>query len=123
MNDKQLKEKTRKSFNNLLDEKSYVTPIDVLIEIGSLSKNEYENWRWGKIRCLEQVIKMNLRKVNLCINEIKNIGNEKNLKSSKTVYNQWGKKKGIKLQFSKSGAKYIEDLYSTHYIGSKLTEG
>jgi hypothetical protein len=119
MNDYQLKVKTTKAFNSLLDDKCYVAPIDVFIEIGVLSKSDYENWRRGKVSYLEQVIKMNLRKINLCIKEINRIADNKKHKPSKTVYNQWGKKKGIRLQFSKSGAKHLEELYSTHYISGK----
>jgi uncharacterized protein YfkK (UPF0435 family) len=118
MNDKQLKAKTLNAFNRLIDSKGFVAPIDVFIELGILSSNDYENWRCGRVRYLEQVVKMNLRKINLSIKEIKLIADDKNLKPSKTVYNQWGKK-GIGLQFSKNGTKYLDDLYSTHYIRSK----
>ncbi len=120
MNDHQLKAKTSNAINTLLNVKGYVAPIDVLMEIGGLPKSDYENWRRGKVRYLEQVIKMNLRKINLCIKEINRITENKKLKPSKTVYNQWGKKTGIRLQFSKSGAKHLEELYSTHYISGKL---
>ncbi len=120
MNDHQLKAKTSNAINTLLNVKGYVAPIDVLMEIGGLSKSDYENWRRGKGGYLEQVIKMNLRKINLCIKEINRIAENKKFKPSKTVYNQWGKKKGIRLQFSKSGAKHLEELYSTHYISGKL---
>jgi len=122
MSDEQLKEKTIIAFNRLIDGKGYVASIDVFIELGILSTNDYENWRRGKVRYLEQVVKINLRKINLTINEIKLIAEDKKLKPSKTIYSQWGKKKGIKLQFSKNDAKYLEDLYSTHYIGSRIKQ-
>lgn len=119
MNEQQLKAKSSNAMSSLLNLKDYVAPIDIFIKIGALSKSDYENWRHGKVSYLEQVIKMNLRKINLCIKEINRNAVSKKLKPSKTVYNQCGKKKGIRLQFSKSGAKHLEELYSTHYINRK----
>jgi hypothetical protein len=37
----------------------------------------------------------------------------------KTVYNSWGKGPKVRLQFSKSGNKQIEESYATHYVINK----
>jgi len=43
MNEQQLKAKSSNAMSSLLNLKGYVAPIDVFIEIGALSKSDYEN--------------------------------------------------------------------------------
>ena len=40
--------------------RGYAAPVDVLMDIGVLSKQDYENWRFGKVPYLERVCKINL---------------------------------------------------------------
>ncbi|PIP55368.1 MAG: hypothetical protein COX07_00315 [Bacteroidetes bacterium CG23_combo_of_CG06-09_8_20_14_all_32_9] len=47
---------------------------------------------------------------------IRKIATDLKLEKSGTGYNKYGKGKKIRLIFSKSGIKNIEDLYTTHYI-------
>jgi hypothetical protein len=42
-------------------EKGWAAPVDVLMGIGVLSKENYENWRFGRIPFLEKVCQANLR--------------------------------------------------------------
>ena len=119
MNDQKIKEKVHESITKLVEEKGYVAPVDVFTEMDILIQKDYEEWRRGKVKYLERVIKVNLRKISVVMKEIKNDSLKMNLKPSITIYNQWGKNKGIRLQFSKSGNKKIEDAYSTHYVKRK----
>lgn len=45
-----------------IKKKGYATPVDVLMDIGVLSKKNYEEWRFGKVDFLERVCQANLRK-------------------------------------------------------------
>ena len=123
MNDKELTAKVHSAMYKLAKEKGLAAPVEVLTEIGILSKADYERWREGKIDYLERVCKINLGKLTKIIKEIRAYANKHNLKPSWTFYRKWGKKtkvggqgKGIavKLRFPKSGDENIERQYATH---------
>ena len=50
--------------SKLLREQGYMSFVDVLIGLGRLTQEDYEGWRFRRIPCLEQVITINLAKVN-----------------------------------------------------------
>ena len=128
-NDKELQVKVHSAMYTLIKEKGVASPAEVLITIGALSKDDYERWRNGNVDFLERVCKINLRKLSLVNNEIRDYARKHDLKPSWTFYNKWGKKKkdstgkSIKLRFSKSGDENIEKQYATHYVGQhKIAE-
>jgi len=57
-----------------------------------------------------------LSKLSRINKTIRKIATDLKLEKSGTSYNKYGKGKKIRLIFSKSGIKNIEDLYTTHYI-------
>ena len=122
MNRNELKKKVRVTAGSLLYEKGFISPVDLLIEIGYLTSESYEDWRRGRVPYLEKVCKVNLSKLSVIMKELKLYASEKDLKPSWTDYNKWGKGKEIRLQFSKSGDKYIEKAYTTHYLKSNEKE-
>jgi len=126
-NDKELQIKVHSSMYTLIKEKGVASPVEVLIVIGALSKDDYERWRNGSVDFLERVCKINLRKLSLVNHEIRAYARKHDLKPSWTFYNKWGKKrkgsdgKAIKLRFSKSGDENIEKQYATHYVSQQKT--
>lgn len=110
----------------LIRTKGYVAPVDVMLEMEIISQKDYAEWRRGKVAFLEKVSQMELGKLSGVMKELKNIAFNKALKPSKSVYEKWGsdgKSSRDKLRFSKTGAKNIEDAYSTHYIARKPKKG
>ena len=109
-----------------IQKKGFVAPIDVLLDIGVLFKEDYENWRFGRVSYLEKVCQVNLRKLSVIMKEIRKYAINNNLESSYTFYRQWGCKKKIQLRFSKSYDEGIERNYSTHFLkvnnDNQLTE-
>jgi len=106
----------------LVKEKGVASPVEVLIAIGALSREDYERWRFGKVDYLERVCKVNLRKLSLVNHEIRAYARKHDLKPSWTFYKKWGTHKesrgnAVKLRFSKSGDEAIERQYATHYVG------
>jgi len=95
-----------------ISNKGYVSPIDLFIGIGWLTKEKLMDWRIGKITYLERVITANLSKLSKTMKEFRAWAKHANLKPSKTVY----KHKSCLLRFSKSGNPNIEEAYSTHYV-------
>ena len=117
MDNAKLKEKINLTISNILKEKNFVSPIDVLINIELLSTKDLENWRHGRVPYLEKVCKTNLGKLSFIMKELRVYAHINNLKPSWTAYNQWGTKgRKIPLRFSKFGVRDIEDAYATHYV-------
>lgn len=109
-------------------QRGYAAPVDVLMEIGVLPKQKYEEWRFGKIPYLELICTCNLRQLSVIMRQIRRYAEKSGLKPSFCYYKQWGvkKKQGrkpvIPLRFSKSGKPEIEKAYATHYVDVKRIE-
>lgn len=89
----------------------------MLMRIGVLSAQDYENWRFGRVPYLEKVCKTNLSKLSFMMRELSTYARQNHLRPSWTAYNQWGVKgRKIRLRFSKSGDSSIEEGYATHYV-------
>lgn len=116
MNNKELHDKVHSAMYMLIKEKGVASPVEVLMMLGILSKEGYENWRFGRIPYLERVCKINLSKLSTINHEIRVFARKNNLKASWNDYRKWGKGNPIPLRFSKSGGESIERLYATHYV-------
>jgi hypothetical protein len=119
------KDKYYKSVTNavheLLKEKLFVAPVDLFMQMGKLSKEDYEDWRFRRIPHLEKVLNFNLSKANRILRILKHHAEALGLKPSRTVYMKWGKgKKRITLRFSKFSEHNVELSYSTHYIATSM---
>ena len=116
MNNEETKQKVRSAAENILQREDYISPIGLLLEIGVLTKRDYEEWRMGRVLYLERVCGVNLNKMSLIMAELKSFAAGRSLKPSTTVYKKWGKGKRVDLKFSKSGDLRIEQAYRTHYV-------
>ena len=122
MNNSDLKNKIKLVGKEIIEKKGYLSSIDVLLKLEYLSEKDYENWRFGKVEYLEKVCGVNLKKLSTINKTIKEISGQWNLKKSWTAYNKYGKGKKIRLRFSKSGNKQIEEAYATHYFNIEKIE-
>ena len=124
MNDAELIKKVNAAMYQQCRGRGYAAPVDVLMDVGILSKKDYENWRFGQVAYLERVCKINLRKLSLVMRQMRVYAQKASLKPSFCYYKRWGvKKKGhkpvIPLRFSKSGAPEIERSYATHFVDTR----
>ena len=127
MNDKELIGKVHSAVYHQCRSRGYATPVDVLMDVGYLSKQDYENWRYGCVDFLERVSKVNRSKLSLILREMRSYAAKTGLKPSFCYYKRWGTKKKngqgrkpvIPLRFSKSGNPEIERRYATHYVDAK----
>lgn len=115
MNREQIKKKVTVSLNQQLHTKGYITTVDTLLDIGVLSKQNYDLWRKGNVDYLERVCTCNLSQLSFIAHLIRSYAVSNELKKSMTVYMSYGKNKH-KLRFSKSNQKSIEDNYASHYV-------
>lgn len=119
MNDQQLIKKVNEVAENQRQQRGYIAPVDVLMEIGVLTKQNYEAWQFGKVSYLEKVCTCNLNKLTKILQQIYKYAQINALKPSMSQYQLWGKKKGKALRFSKSGRPEVERKYATHFVDGK----
>ena len=67
MNEKELIGVVHSSVYHQCKKRGYAAQVDVLMDIGVLSKENYENWRFGKNSYLEKVCSVNLRKLGFVL--------------------------------------------------------
>ena len=116
MNNGELTAKVRSAVYLQCRNRGFAAPVDVLMEVGYLSKQDYENWRYGRVDYLERVCKANLSKLSLVMREMRSYAAKAGLKPSFCYYKRWGTKKKngqgrkpvIPLRFSKSGDAEID---------------
>lgn len=129
MRDDELRKKVRGAMHRQRKDRGYASAVDVLMDIGVLSKAKYEDWRFGRVDYLERACALNLRKLSLVLREMASYAKECGLKPSYCCYKQWGVKKKfgqkrpvIQLRFSKSGDLNVERAYATHYVDNARVE-
>jgi len=105
--------------HKILESSRVVTPVDVMMEIGFLRKDRFEDWRFGRVPYLERVMTCNLSKAQRVLMILKYHAGERGLRQSSTTYKKWGKGRKHLLQFSKSGSPSMETLYATHHVAGE----
>ncbi len=116
MNNSELEKKILNIVTEVVDQKGFVSSIDILSRLGYLSQIDCEDWRKGKIEYLEKVCQVNLGKLTTINRILRQVSGKMKLKPSWTAYNKFGKGPKMRLRFSKSGEESIEKAYSTHYV-------
>ena len=127
MNNQELTAKVHSAMYAQCRKRGYAAPVDVLMDLGVLPKQKYEDWRFGKVDYLERVCNVNLHKLSTIMHEMRVYAKKAGLKPSLCYYKRWDvKKKGgqghkpvIPLRFSKTGAPEIERAYATHFVDSR----
>lgn len=128
MDDQELIRKVHSSVYHQCQRRGYATPVDVLMDVGVLTKNRYEDWRFGRVDHLERVCTVDLRKLSFIMHQMRVYAQKAGLKPSFCFYKQWGAKKRngqghkpvIQLRFSKSGDPDLERWYATHFVDASV---
>jgi hypothetical protein len=122
MNRHELEAKVIAVADQLLQSKGYISMVDVLIAMGKLTKENHERWRLRQVPHLEKVMPGSLNQFEFLLRAVRSHSRDQlRLKPSRTVYMSWGNGRRQPLRFSKYGNPHLEELYSTHYVSSKLT--
>ena len=111
MNDGEIIGKVHSSMYTRLKNQEMVAPFEVLIDVGVLTKEKYDDWRFGRVPFLEAVCTVNLKKLSFIMHQMRVYARKNELKPSVSYYKRWGVKKPkgggkkpvIKLRFSKHG--------------------
>ncbi len=104
----------------LLEEKGYISFVDILLRMEKLAREDHDAWRFGRTPCLERVITLNLAKIAHVLRAFQQYARDSGLRPGKTAYVSWGKGPKRQLRFSKSGAETIEEAYATHFLKPKV---
>ncbi|MDD4335552.1 MAG: hypothetical protein PHY77_08105 [Desulfotomaculaceae bacterium] len=100
----------------LIAEKGYVSPVDLLVKMDRLTPQQVEDWRFRRIPYLERAVIGNLSKMNTILLALREFARSAELKPSLTAYMSWGKGPKQRLRFSKYGNPCVEENYYTHYV-------
>jgi len=106
-----------------LKAKGYISMVDVLTDMGKLTREDHERWRLRQVPYLEKVARGTLTQLDIIVRAVRAHSLNGGLKPSRTVYTSWGKGRRQPLRFTKTGNRFLEDAYSTHYLpqrGSSL---
>lgn len=104
-----------------LAERGFVSPIDVLVGIGWLHAGRLDEWRQGRVDCLERVTTANLHKLSDAMRLFRRWARGRGLVPSETAYVARTRDRRS-LRFSVSGDADIERAYRTHWVSPELSE-
>jgi hypothetical protein len=100
----------------ILETDKVVRPIDVLIRMQLLSRDDLEDWRFGRVPYLEKVIDCNLTRLSRLLRILQFHMHDLNLVPSATAYMRHGRGPKRQLRFTKTGDAKLEKAYSTHFV-------
>lgn len=105
-----------RAVETILQQEKVVSPVDVLIGMGLLSREHLEDWRLGRVPYLEKVIDCNPTRLSRSLRILRLHAHDLNLVPSWTAYVRWGKGPKQRLRFTKTGDARLEEIYATHFV-------
>jgi len=100
----------------ILAEGPTVTPIEVMVRIGWLSRQNLEVWRQGRVRSLESVIQCNMTCLGRFLQILSVACHDLNLIGTPGKPRQRAGGRAIPLRFTVSGDPRIEAAYARQYV-------
>ena len=103
-----------------LAERSFVSPIDVLIGLRWLTPQAVDAWRQGRADDLERLAQVDLHKLSTAMAVLGRWAEARGLRPSETAYLARSRDRRH-LRFSRSGDPGIEAAYRTHWVSPALS--
>lgn len=120
-NQRKLEQRVVGAAEAALDERRFVTAVDVLVGIGWLSPPAVDHWRQGRVEYLEREVQANLHKISTAMSLLRRWAERRDLQPSETAYVARTRDRRP-LRFSPSGNPDIERAYRTHWVSPELSE-
>jgi len=115
-----LEQRVRRAAEVALAEQRYVSAVDVFLGLGWLVPAHLDEWRQGRVQCLERVVQASLPKLSTAMRVFRRWAQGRGLVPSETGY--VARTRGRRpLRFSVSGAADIERAYRTHWVSPELS--
>src|SRR5262249_23628005 len=89
----------------ILANSKVVAPIDVLVRMGILARDDLEAWRHGRVSYLERVIRGSLSRLSRVLRILAFHCHDLNLVATQTAYVRHGKGPVTSLRFTKTGSR------------------
>lgn len=121
MGSRELSHRVERSAAEILAEKGYVAPVDVLVQPGWLAPARVQEWTQGRVPCLERVVQANLHKISDAMRLLRRWALDNGFQPSETAYVARTRDRRH-LQFSLTGQAEIEVAYRTHWVPRALSE-
>jgi hypothetical protein len=115
-----LEQRVRRAAEAALAEQRYVSAIDVFLGLGWLTPPHLDEWRRGRVQCLERVVQASLPKLSTAMRVFRRWAQGRGLVPSETGYVARTRNRRP-LRFSVSGATEIERAYRTHWVSPELS--
>ena len=104
-----------------LERQQYVNAVDVLVDLGWLPPPRVDEWRQGRIECLEDAIAVKPAKLAAALAGLEAWATDRQLEPSVTAYVARTRDRRP-LRFSRSGEPGVERSYSTLWVSPALSE-
>ncbi len=115
-----LERRVESAARSLLDRDGFVAPIDLLVEIGWLAPVRVEDWRRGRVDCLERIVAVGREKVGEALRVLDHWVNAANLRPDEVAYVAATRDRRD-LRFTLDGDPSLERAYRTHYMSPQLS--
>ncbi len=102
---------------HMLRTSKIVAPVDVLQQMGLLSREDLQAWRLGRLPYLERAIRCNLTRLGRLLRILRMHSHDLCLAPSMTPpFVRWGKGPKTQLRCSKTGDPGVERAYRRHFV-------
>jgi hypothetical protein len=105
-----------RALERILARGKVVTPVDVLVEMGLLTRKQVEDWWRGRVPYLDRVIACNLTRLSRLLRILRFHAHDLKLVPSTTGYMRWGKGPKRRLRFTRTGDPKVEEAYARHFV-------
>jgi len=116
-----LKDRVVSAAEAALAAQDYVSAIDILTEIGWLAPAHLDQWRTGRLPCLEAAIQTKPSNLLGALRLLRAWASERGLAATEATYHARTPAR-TELRFSTSGNPTLERAYRTHWVSPKLSE-
>lgn len=93
-----------------------VTPVEVMVHIGWLSREDLDAWREGRVPFLEAVVQCNLTRLSRFLRILSFMCHDLNLSGAPGDPPRRAMGRAIPLRFTKTGNPRIEASYARRYV-------
>jgi hypothetical protein len=118
---RRLQQRVARAAEAALAERDVVAPIDVLVALGWLAPRRVDEWRQGRVDCLETVVDASLGKISASMQLLRDWARTRGLQPNETAYVARSRGRPA-LRFSLGGDPAIEHAYRTHWVSPELSE-
>jgi len=119
--DDKLARRVARAAEEALQERKFVTPIDVLTGLGWLHPVNLDPWRQRRVADLEQLVQVRPEKIALAMEAFRRWAMGRGLEPSEAEYPARTRTREP-LRFSSGGEEAVERAFRTHWFSPELTE-